>query len=156
MRKIVTGQRQSPCGTLTHATNPLTHGFTVAASLHRATVAGFRERGHTAAALSTNTSARRGGGSGRPASGTRGTHGTAASQGRHEHAARPQHGTTRRDAERVLARSNTDTRPPTVAMAKRPGSRARPSTQPPDPSRPSANSRENGVNKPAARLLLTQ
>lgn len=40
LRKIVTGERQSPCGVVTYATRPLTHGFTVAASLHRARIAG--------------------------------------------------------------------------------------------------------------------
>lgn len=48
LRKIVTGDRQSPCGVVIYATHPLTHGFTVAASLHRATIAGPRERGHWA------------------------------------------------------------------------------------------------------------
>lgn len=51
LRKIVTGERQSPCGVVIYATHPLTHGFTVAASLHRATIAGPRERGHWARAL---------------------------------------------------------------------------------------------------------
>lgn len=40
LRKIVTGERQSPCGEVSYATHPLTHRFTVAASLHRATIAG--------------------------------------------------------------------------------------------------------------------
>ncbi|CAB3237334.1 unnamed protein product [Arctia plantaginis] len=34
------GRLQTPCGLVIHATHPLTHEFTAAASLHRATIAG--------------------------------------------------------------------------------------------------------------------
>lgn len=59
LRKIVTGERQTPCENDTrNATHPLTHGFTVAASLHRATVAGPRERGHWASTANDTCTAR--------------------------------------------------------------------------------------------------
>lgn len=43
-----------------------------------------------------------------------------------------------------------------VAMTKRPGTRARSASQPPESPRPSAISHDSGVNKPATLLLLTQ
>lgn len=59
LRKIVTGKRLTPCENHTrNATHPLTHGFTVAASLHRATVAGPRERGHWAITANDTSTAR--------------------------------------------------------------------------------------------------
>lgn len=75
--------------------------------------------------------------------------------GVHRGDARPRHSRSRRDAERVHARSSADTRPPSVAMAKRPGSRARSDTQPPDLPRRVARSHEIGVNKPDTRLSRT-
>lgn len=59
LRKIVTGERLTPCENYTrNATHPLTHGFTVTASLHRATVAGPGERGHWASTANDTCTAR--------------------------------------------------------------------------------------------------
>lgn len=134
-------------------THPLTHKFTVAGPLHRATVAGpdnvVTELGHlhTVGGGAVRSRARDGGRDVRGACSRRGS----SRSGTHGHARRQRraHDT----GARVNQRRHTTA---SVAMTKRPGTRARSATQPPESPRPSAISHDVGVNKPATLLLLTQ
>lgn len=146
--------RQSPCGSLTYAIIALTHGFTVATSSHSATVVGQRARSHGY----NHTLIIHGAGNCYDGCTCR----ELRSRGRGVFAARASGGArlcgTRRvsrcGAGRALARAGADTRPrPSVAMAKRPGSRARPPRSLPNHPDASRYSPTIGVNKPAAHFI---